>query len=179
LLPSEPPNAFAAYVPLRTISKCVCGWSAPTWISLRIRRALELRGSVPHGVQAAVRYGHVNLSGKVNWLFQKHDAEAAVRHIRGVRNVSNHIVVAPYDTVRDVRRRIVTALHQNADVDARHIAVSVSGGTVTLTGTVGTWLQRESAEHAAANAPGISHVDNHIVVEPSSEPEVDSADEIC
>jgi hypothetical protein len=30
-----------------------------------------------------------------------------------------------------------------------------------------------------ANAPGISHVDNHIVVEPSSEPEVDSADEIC
>jgi osmotically-inducible protein OsmY len=142
-------------------------------------RALELRGSVPDSVQAAVRYSHVNLTGKVNWLFQKHDAEAAVRHIPGVRNVSNHIVVAPHDTVRDLRRRIVTALHQNADVDARHIAVSVSGGTVTLTGTVGTWLQRESAEHAAANAPGISHVDNHIVVKPSSEPEVDSADEIC
>jgi VCBS repeat-containing protein len=142
-------------------------------------RALELRGSVPASVQAAVRYGHVNLTGKVSWLFQKHDAEAAVRHIRGVRNVSNHIVVTPHDTVRDVRRRIEAALHQNADVDARHIAVSVSGETVTLTGTVGTWLQRESAEHAAANAPGISHVDNHIVVEPSSEPEVEPVDEIC
>jgi osmotically-inducible protein OsmY len=96
-----------------------------------------------------------------------------------VRHVLNHIVFAPHDAVRDVRRRIVRALHENADVDARHITVTVSGGTATLTGVAETWLQRESAERAAASAPGISHVDNRIVVEPSFESAVDSADEIC
>jgi osmotically-inducible protein OsmY len=142
-------------------------------------RALELRDSVPASVQVSVRNGHINLTGKVNWLFQSQDAERVVRHIRGVRNVLNHIVVAPHDAVRDVRRRIVRALHENADVDARHITVTVSGATATLTGTAETWLQRESAERAAASAPGISHVDNRIVVESSFESAVDSADEIC
>jgi len=31
---------------------------------------------------------------------------------------------------------------------------------------VGTWLQREAAEQAAANAPGIAQVANLITVEP-------------
>ena len=122
---------------------------------------------------------HVTLTGKVNWLFQKWDAEKAVRHIRGVRNVFNHIAVAPHAVVRDVRHRIVQVLHQNADVDARHIIVTVSGGTATLTGTVGTWLQRESAERAAANAPGIGQVENRIVVEPPYESVDEVPDECC
>ena len=46
-----------------------------------------------------------------------------------------------------------------------------------LTGHVGTWLQRESAERAVADAPGISQVDNRIVVEPGALDE--GADEIC
>ena len=143
-------------------------------------RALELRSTIPESVQAAVHNGHITLTGKVNSLFQKRDAEKAVRHIRGVRNVLNYIAVAPPAPVRDVRRRIVQALHQNADVDARHITVTVSGDTATLTGTVGTWLQRESPERAAANAPGIGQVENRIMVEPelSSEPVADVSDEI-
>ena len=66
------------------------------------------------------------------------------------------------------------ALHHNADVDARHVGVSVSRDTATLTGTVGTWLQRESAERAAADAPGIGEVINQIEVKPA-----DDEDEIC
>jgi osmotically-inducible protein OsmY len=87
--------------------------------------------------------------------------------------------VAPRAAVRDVRHRIVKALHQNADVDARHVTVSVSGDTATLTGTVGTWLQRDSAERAAANAPGIAHVDNRIVVQSFHDAKMDDLDEIC
>jgi osmotically-inducible protein OsmY len=79
--------------------------------------------------------------------------------------VVNHITVAPKAVVRDARHRIVRALHQNADVDARHITATVDGDTATLTGVVGTWLQRESAERAAADAPGIAHVDNRLVVQ--------------
>lgn len=142
-------------------------------------RALELRSTVPEAVQAVVHNGHVTLTGKINWLFQKRDAEEVVRHIRGVRNVLNHIDVAPQAVVRDVRRRIVQALHRDADVDAHHITVTISGETATLAGTVGSWLQRESAERAAANAPGIGRVENRIVVEPTSWSAPDVPDEIC
>jgi osmotically-inducible protein OsmY len=70
-------------------------------------------------------------------------------------------------------------LHQNADVDARHITVTVSGDTATLTGSVGTWLQRNSAERAAANAPGVAHVDNQITVQSFHDSKMDDWDDIC
>jgi osmotically-inducible protein OsmY len=139
-------------------------------------RALELRSSVPDSVQAVVHNGHVTLTGTVHWLFQKSDAEKAVRHIRSVRGVANHIEVAPRAAERDVRRRVVQTLHANANIDAHNIAVSVSGGTATLTGTVRTWLQRDAVERAAADAPGVSDVDNRLVVEWAP---VEPPDEIC
>jgi osmotically-inducible protein OsmY len=142
-------------------------------------RALELRSMIPEAVQAVVHNGRVTLTGNVEWLYQKESAERAVRHIRGVRGVLNHITVAPRAVGRDVRHRIVKALHQNADLDARHITVTVAGNTATLTGTVGTWLQRESAERAAANAPGVAHVDNQITVQSFHDSKMDEWDEIC
>jgi osmotically-inducible protein OsmY len=142
-------------------------------------RALELRMSVPENVQVVVEHGHLTLTGNADWLYERANAEDAVRHIRGVRGVLNRIVVSPKTAVRDVRRRIVKSLHQNADVDARHITVMVSGDTVTLTGTVGTWLQRESAERAAANAPGIARVENGIVVQSLHDGKTDEWDEEC
>jgi osmotically-inducible protein OsmY len=142
-------------------------------------RALQLRSTIPESVQAIVHDGHVTLTGEVSWLYQKESADEAVRHIRGVRDVRNHISLASRGAVRDVRHRIVRALHQHADVDARHITVTVSGHTATLTGTVGTWLQRDSAERAAANAPGIADVDNRIVVQSFHDSKMDDWAEIC
>jgi osmotically-inducible protein OsmY len=140
-------------------------------------RALELHSMVPDAVQAVVHDGHLTLTGKVDWLYQKESAESAVRHIRGVREVFSHITVAPGAGIRDVRRRIVKALHQDADVDARHITVTVSGDTATLTGTAATWLQRESAERAATYAPGIAHVDNRITVQSFHDSKMDDWDD--
>jgi osmotically-inducible protein OsmY len=146
-------------------------------IAADVARALELRSTVPDTVQAAVHGGHVTLTGRVDWLFQKLDAEKTLRQIRGLRGVVNHITVAPRAVELDVRHRIVEALHRNANIDARHITVTMSGDKAILTGHVGTWLQRESAERAAADAPGITHVENRITVEP---PSLDAVpDEIC
>ena len=142
-----------------------------------VARALEMRAGVPETVQASVHDGHVTLTGNVSWIAQKNNAEKALKYIRGVRGIFNHIVVTPDRTNHDVRHRIVEALHRNADLEARQIAVSVSGHTVTLTGSVPSWFQRETAEQAAASAPGISWVDNRLVVDP---PAVSSDDpEIC
>jgi osmotically-inducible protein OsmY len=129
-------------------------------------RELRLRTGVPESVQATVHNGHVTLTGRVEWLLQRAYPEEAVSHIRGVRGVMNYIEVSPRTTQRDVRRRIVQALHQQADLDARHISVGLRDDTVTLSGTVATWAERDSAYRAAGSAPGIRRVDNRIVVEP-------------
>ena len=142
-------------------------------------RVLEVHGTVPEGVQVAVHNGTVSLTGRVYWLFQKQAAERAVRHLRGVRHIFNHITVVPQAAVRDVQRHIATALHRDADLDANRITVRVSGTTATLGGTVGTFLQRESAERAAAQAPGIAHVENHITVEPVAPFPAEDVDDMC
>jgi osmotically-inducible protein OsmY len=58
-------------------------------------RALRLLNMVPGGVQAIVHDGYVTLTGEVEWLFQKLDAENAARHVEGVHGVLNHIQIAP------------------------------------------------------------------------------------
>jgi len=129
-------------------------------------RALKLRTGIPDQVQAAVHNGYVTVTGTVEWMLQKEQAAETVRHVRGVRGVLNHIDVAPRATQRDVRRRIVQALHRRADVDARHIQVAVESDVVMLTGAVRSWSQRDAAEDAARRAPGIRRVDNQIFVVP-------------
>jgi osmotically-inducible protein OsmY len=141
-----------------------------------VARSLELRSTVPDNVQATVHHGHVTLTGEAMWEFQRRDAEKAVRHIRGVRNVVNRIGLAPGIAARDVRRRILDAFHRTADLDARHVTAHAAGNVVTLTGHVSTWLQRDIAERAAAGASGIRRVDNLITVEPPVEAE---EEEIC
>jgi osmotically-inducible protein OsmY len=134
-------------------------------IATDVVHGLRMRMTVPDSVQATVHGGHVTLTGSVPLLFQRGEAERAVRHIRGVRSVRNYITVTAVDVERDVRHRIVQALHRTADLDAHQITVDVSGNVVTLNGKVSTWVQRDSAERAAAGAPGIVEVDNHIAVQ--------------
>ena len=140
---------------------------------------LKTRPDLADTIQVAVHHGHLTLTGQVQWLLQKEAAEHAVKHIRGLVGIFNHITVKPQAAQRDVQRRIVTALHHHADLDARQIKVTVQDDAVTLKGTVTTWMQRDAAERAAGSAPGIAHVENHIVVEPLEPHDVEPIDEMC
>jgi osmotically-inducible protein OsmY len=127
-------------------------------------KALELRNTVPRGIQAVVRGGHVTLTGNVGWHFQREAAEKAVRYIPGVREVLNHVEVVPPASPKDVLKRITASLHRHADIDAKRINVAVTGSVATLTGRASSWNERRAIECAAADAPGISRVDNRIEV---------------
>ena len=137
-------------------------------------RALELRGTVPMNVQVVVHNGRITLTGRVARLFHKTEAEKAIRRVKGVRGIFNHVEIAPETGVRDLQKRIVDALRRDVDLEARNIFVSIDGTVVQLQGTVPTWAQREAAERTAASAPGIAWVDNRIVVEPG-----EAVDELC
>jgi osmotically-inducible protein OsmY len=145
-------------------------------IAIDAARALDLYATIPPGVKAAVHNGHVVLTGVVPWPYQRTHAEKVIRHIKGVHGLSNRIMLAPRAVERDARHRITAALQRNANLDARQITVNVDGNTATITGTVRTWLQRESVERAVADGPGIATVVNHLVVEPA---ESDDTSEIC
>jgi osmotically-inducible protein OsmY len=127
-------------------------------------RALELRSTVPPGVQATVHQGHVTLTGDVKWYFQREAAENAIRYIPGVIQVLNHIQVIPATSTDDVCRRISESLDRQAGLNARYVNVDVDGSIATLTGHVSSWNERLVVERAAADAPGISRVDNRLEI---------------
>lgn len=141
--------------------------------------ALKIHSAIPDAVQAAVHHGRVTLTGTVSGLYQKTLAEKTVRHISGVRHLTNYITVLPRAGASDVRGRIMQALDRSADIQASNITVTVAGTVARLFGTARTWAQRDAAAHAAAAAPGITMVDNQIVVEPQDRPVVERIDELC
>jgi len=130
-------------------------------------RALEGRITVPRDrIKVMVHEGWITLEGDVEWQYQKQAAEAAVRYLPGVRGVTNLITIKPRVSSTDIRAKIEEALRRSAEFDARRITVETEGSKVILNGTVRSWTERDEAERAAWRAPGVTQVENHILVLP-------------
>jgi osmotically-inducible protein OsmY len=117
-------------------------------------------------IKVIVKNGWVTLEGEVEWQYQRSTAETTVRRIKGVRGVVNSIVLKPRAQPSDIKRKIQEAFRRNAEIDANRITVETHGGEVVLRGTVRSWIEREEAERAAWAAPGVTKVDDRIVVSP-------------
>ncbi len=66
----------------------------------------------------------------------------------------------------DLQLDVAAELCWDPKVDSRTIAVSADDGSITLRGTVGSFREKREAETAAAwSAPGVTEVDDRIVVE--------------
>jgi osmotically-inducible protein OsmY len=132
--------------------------------------ALKWNTVVPQDrVTVTVAGGWITLHGTLDSYHQSAAAERAVRDLRGVKGVSNAIVLrAPVKPVQttDVAAKIEAAHKRSAEIDARRISVSAVDGKVTLTGNVRSWAERHDAERAAWAAPGVMEVVDRLSVVP-------------
>lgn len=136
-----------------------------TDIARTAENVLACMSQLPHdAVKVKVEGGWITLSGEVDWQFQRQSATAAVRYLMGTTGVSDQIVIKPHASATVVRADIESALRRSARGGTHKISVDVTGGEVTLDGTVNSWAERESARHAAWGTPGVRSVVDHLHV---------------
>jgi len=132
-----------------------------------VANVLEWNVLVPYDrVKVHVQDGVVNLSGEVDWGYQKYAAEEAVHHLMGVVWLSNQITVKPTVKPQDIEDKIVSAFKRNALLDSRRIKIEARGGKVILSGSVRSWGERAEAQWVAWAAPGVFEVENDIKISP-------------
>jgi len=116
-------------------------------------------------IGVSVEDGVVILNGTVKTLPEKWSAERAAQRVEGVRAVTDELEVKlPGEGQGDaeIAREAGIALDWNTVVPRNRIKILVSQGRVTLEGEVDHPFQKDAAEGAVLNVPGVKGVNNMI-----------------
>jgi osmotically-inducible protein OsmY len=85
-----------------------------------------------------------------------------------VEGITNLIKIRPRVKPYDIKRKIQEAFRRSAEVDANKIIIETNGSEVVLKGKVRSWAAREQL--VAWRAPGVTKVEDHIVVRSDVKP---------
>jgi osmotically-inducible protein OsmY len=125
------------------------------------------------GIEVGIHNGIVTLRGFVNFYSEKLAAERAVKRVRGVKAVAQHIEVRLTAGARipddQIAESVVKALEWSSTIPNDKIKIKVDNGWVHLEGKVGWLYQKEAAENAVSDLNGVRGVNNQIIVEPDAE----------
>jgi VCBS repeat-containing protein len=135
-------------------------------IAVSIAHVFEWNSTLSHeNIKATVSHGNVTLTGEVTWNYESDEAERVINHLLGVQSVVNRITVKPRVMATTVEKQITNALARHAALDARQIHVSRRGTKAILTGHVHSIEEARIARGAAWSAPGVTDVEDHLVVQ--------------
>jgi len=134
-------------------------------IAKEAANALKWNMALPPGrVRAIVENGWITLEGDVEWYYQKETAKESVQSLRGVKGITNLIMLKPDMNSNVNKVSIENALDRDAFIDNDHVKVDTVDHKVILKGTVKSWSQKEEASRVAWSAPGVQKVENDLVV---------------
>lgn len=124
------------------------------------------------GVSASVEDGIVTLSGNVDLLIDKANAEKRVRSVKSVDGVRNHIQVAgkPVSDA-DLRETVSNKLRYDRvgyGITFNNLTVAVDNGIVTVGGNVRDYPDHDSAIAILETTPGVKDIVDEINVAPVS-----------
>lgn len=128
--------------------------------------ALEWNASVPNNkVIVEVDHGWITLIGQVEHAYQKDAARRTIEYLSGVKGVTNNITLRQ-NTIQpqDIKAKIAKAFKRSAVIDALGITIETTDHAVKLTGKVRSVVEKNEAEKAAFNAPGVYAVQNALKV---------------
>jgi osmotically-inducible protein OsmY len=134
-------------------------------IAEAVTNALSWHVWTPESVKAKVEKGRVTLTGQVDYEFQRNAAMNSVRFLAGVNGVTNNIMVTARVDIPNIRKKIEEALVRDAELEAEHVQVIAGDdGTITLSGDVHSFFEKQAAESAAWRAEGVCVVNNNLRV---------------
>ncbi len=107
--------------------------------------------------------GIVTLSGSVGNLLARERAARIAQAVLGVRAVVNELEVTPAGK-RDatIESDITWALLRDPVADSWEVDVRAENGVATLTGSVGSWTEKQFAERVAKSVSGVRRVNNEL-----------------
>lgn len=150
---------------------------ADSELRVSVLQALMLNQLVPKTVDVQVENGWVRLVGSVAAKHQADESVHLASRILGVRGVTDDLVVVPATESSDgspsgsemaqsevIKSSIERSIGRSARLRSESISVGVSGSTVTFTGTVGSWADREAVAAVAWKTPGVTNVVDNLTV---------------
>jgi osmotically-inducible protein OsmY len=137
-----------------------------TEIAEAVLNALKWHTMIPdEKIKVKVEDGVVRLDGEVEWEYQRTQAKLVIEDLAGIRYVLNFIKVKPQINATEIRNKINSAFKRSALIDSGKITIEVTGSNVCLKGKVRSYAEKEDAENAVWNAPGVASVDNRLEIE--------------
>ena len=116
-------------------------------------------------IDASTSQGIVTLSGSVDNLLAKERALKIAESIRGVRGVVDRITVTPVSRPdADIRKDILAVLLEDPATESYQVAVSVQDAVATLTGSVGSYAEKQLAARIAKGIKGVKEVRNDVTI---------------
>lgn len=135
-------------------------------IAEAVLMALKSNSYIPYP-KVRVRVGEhiLRLDGELEFNYQREAVINAVKNIKGIKEIVNHIKIKSESVDAIEKQHIIDALQDNWAIDNRGIDVTIDESTVILTGSVSSFFQKEEATRIAFNAKGVNQVENKLFID--------------
>lgn len=116
-------------------------------------------------ITVAVEDGWVTLSGTASVRGQRDEAERAIRHLVGIRGITNEIDISEIPLApSDIRAVVADVLQRRARHSASRIDVTIDGHDVLLSGRVQSAMEKRALLGAVGHAPGVERVTDGLLI---------------